>query len=618
MPQQPAAVSTNFPTPDTGDWLALVEKTLRGKPFAKAMVSHSADGIAFDALTIRNTAVIQPQPTRDGSNWLVTSANWGSDATAVNADILEDLLRGASSIALTMNTGSQGIMPDTLCVALEGVYLDMVPLTLIQGEDFEPAIKELSALVSSRSYAPGTLSGCLGVDPVGHLARTGRLSTKAEDLCTRGASIAKEWSSQHPGMATFNADGTVVANAGGSEAMEAGAALSAAVQYLRSMEAQGLDVEAAATQIQFTLSADTNLWLTIAKFRAARRVWQGILTACGVSGVPMRLNAVSAVHQFTMYDPWVNILRGTAKCFAAAIGGADIITTLPHDLMLGSTNSFSRRVARNIQIVLMEESNLGKVADPAAGSFALETLTSKMTNKIAEQFKSIEAQGGILASLRSGALAKDIDKVAGEQANLIRTRKRPITGVSEFPDITEDGPRFSPGPMPEQPALPPAADTAKPLLMRRSASEFEALRMRSDALKASTGSRPRVALINIGSPTDFTARATFAKNFFGAGGIKAIVGSGIDGPSSAAAQYADSGAKLAIICGSDDQYMNSADIIADALKEQGCLRVFLAGSAKTVPGLTNIDAYVSFGCDAVTILQSAYSVLDQGTAGENT
>lgn len=618
MPEQPAAVSTNFPTPYAGDWLALVEKTLKGKPFAKAMVSHSADGIAFDALTARNTAVIKPQPTRHDQNWLVTSPHWGSDATAVNVDILEDLLRGASAIALTIDTGSQGIAPNMLGAALEGVYLDMVPLTLIQGENFEPAIDELNALVADRNYAQGTLSGCLGVDPIGHFARTGRLTVKAEDLCTQGASIAKNWSQQHHDMATFNADGTVVANAGASEAAEVGAALSSAVQYLRCMEAQGLSVEAAATQIQFTLSADTNLWLTIAKFRAARRVWQGILAACGVTGVPMKLNAVSAVYQFTMYDPWVNILRGTAECFAAAIGGADIITTLPHDLMLGTTSSFSRRIARNIQIVLMEESNLGRVADPAAGSFALETLTAKMTEKIAEQFKSIEAQGGILSSLRRGSLAKEIEAIAGEQANLVRTRKHPITGVSEFPDITEGGPSFSPGPMPEDAELPPAVDTAKPLLMRRAAVPFETLRMRSDAIKAATGSRPRVALINIGAPVDFTARATFAKNFFEAGGIEAVPGSGIDGATAAANQFADSDAELAIICGRDEQYADVADAIANALKEKGCWQVFLAGSAKIVSGLTHIDDYVSLGCDAVTILEAAYSILDRGTTGGNT
>ena len=619
MPDNQPNFSSDFAEPDEAQWIALVEKTLKGRPFAKVMQHRSRNDIIVDALGTQKSGQPGGQPVRAHGDWAIASPNWGSDAAAVNRDILIDLERGASSIALTLDIhGPTGIAPDQLKTALEGVYLDMVPLTLIQGEDFKAGVSAYENLVQERGYARGTLSGSLGVDPVGTLARSGRLQTTADAAIVDAAEIASRWAVQQPTVATFNADGTVFSNAGASEALEVAGAISSATTYLRAMEQAGLSPVAAAAQIQFTLSASADLWLTIAKFRAARRLWESVLAACGVGDVPMKLNAVSAVYAITKKDPWVNILRGTAACFAAGLGGADGITTLPHDLFFGSSSDFSRRIARNIQIILMEESGLAKVSDPAAGSYSLEKLTSDLAEKSANLFREMEALGGILASLRSGALAASIAESAASRSKDIRSRKIGITGVSEFPDVNETPLNMAVEPyIQESSEQLPAGEETTPLPLRRLAQEFETLRFTSDAIAKQTGTRPSIGLVNLGSAADYTARASFAKNLFEAGGIEAISGAGSSTIDEAVTSYKAAGTTLAVVCGTDQQYVDMGVSLAAALKRVGCSRLYLAGKPANLANMdaAGVDESIYWGCDVIDVLERAYLALGHMEAG---
>ncbi len=594
------AYSTDFPAPDSETWLAMVERTLKGKPFDKAMKRRTLDGIEFPVLHTTAPAAAQEQPVRQGLGWHVTSPHWGTDPATINKEILTDLERGASAVALTVDAGLQGIAPEHLSAAFEAVFLDLIPVTLIQGSNFEEGCLAFREILSDRKYEPGSISGCLGVDPIGYFARSD-YDYDVRAATDSGAAIASQWAREQPSVATFTADGTVVANAGGSEVQELSFALSSAVAFLRAMEQAGLDIKTAASQIQFTLSADTNLWLTIAKFRAARRLWTQVLASCGVNTVEMKLNAVSAVHKISKRDPWVNILRGTAACFAAGVAGADLVTTLPHDLMLGTTDEFSRRIARNIQIVLLEESQLGQVTDPAAGSFALEKLTDQVFNKSVTAFQSLESQGGVVDALKSGSLAAQIEETAAMRSKSIETRKVQITGVSEFPDISEAS----------LPVVPNVSHQAR-LPLRRSAQAFEDLRMHSDGLLAKTGNRPSIFMANLGAPADFTARATFAKNFFEAGGIEAVPGNGGLSIADIAKQFTGSNSKIAVLCGTNAQYDDFAIELAAALKEKGCRRVYLAGPPNAVPDGSEIDDFAYMGANVIETVGRAYEAVVEG------
>jgi len=614
MPEKFSDFSSGFPVPSTDQWIALVEKTLKGKPFTAVMQRETHDGIIIDALGTKYPGDAKGQPVRPHGAWAIASPNWGCDAAAVNKDILIDLERGASAIELTLDTiGPVGVSPDQLAVALEGVYLDMLPLNLIQGEDFEAGVNAYEKLARKRGHSKDALSGSLGVNPIGTLARTGRLQTTAEEAIAAGAEIAARWAKQQPAVATFNADGTVFGNAGATEGTEIAAAVSAAIHYMRSMEQAGLSLKDAATQIQFSFSATSELWLTIAKFRAARRVWANVLSACGVERVPMKINGISAVSEITMIDPWVNILRGTAACLGAAVGGADIITTFPHDRAYGDSNNFSRRIARNIQIILMEESHLARVSDPAAGSFALEKLTDDLTEKSANLLGELEASGGILANLRSGLLLNTISETAVKRNTKVRKREIGITGVSEFPNIHEEllaspGNIFTINPK----NLPPAGEQITALSVSKLAHEFEALRLESDYLADENGVRPQIALINLGTAADYTARAAFSKNFFEAGGIEAIACPGSESIKDAVAAYSASGANLAVICGTDRYYNEVGTELARALKRVECVRLYLAGKPESANAIetAGVDECIYQGCDVIEALKRAYSALE--------
>lgn len=597
------------------EWKYLVEKTLKGKPFDKAMRKKTYDGVEYEALSTAETAIIESQPTRSHGDWAIVSPHWLNDAQQVNADALEDLSRGASAIAVSIDeSGQHGIPGADLKTAFSDVYLNMVPFTLIQGVNFEPAINALESILIERSYNPADIHGLLGVDPIGALARYGYAEQPVEEVITTAALIAANVAENWPHVSTFVADGTVYANAGAGEAQEVSACLSVALTYLRAMETAGLPLDKAAQQIQFTMSAGTNLWHTLAKFRTIRRLWQQVLTASGVTGVTAKVNAVLAVNQISMKDPWVNILRGTAGSFGAVVGGADAVTVLPHDLMLGTVNKFSRKIARNIQIILQEESNLAKVSDPAAGSYALETLTANMTTDAWGLIQEIESANGILSELRSGALVERINKTKNKRSEAIRKRKYALTGVSEFPNIDEPSIAGMLNHPITETNTATHAEHVTPLVLARLAWDFEKLRFQSDEIEIKSGNRPSVFLANIGTPADYTARATFAKNFFEAGGVKAVSGEGQCDAHALANEFIATGTKSAILCGTDTQYEEIAEDVIGALKAKGCGRIYIAGKITETAHLTEagLDEMVYLGADVIEILQKHYEMLGDG------
>jgi methylmalonyl-CoA mutase len=281
-------------------------------------------------------------------------------------------------------------------------------------------------------------------------------------------------------------------------------------------------------------------------------------------------------------DPWVNMLRTTVATLAAGVGGADAVTVLPFDHALGLPDAFARRIARNTSTILIEESYLSRVVDPAGGSWYVERLTDELAHAGWEFFQEIERTGGQAAALRSGRIGQDLaDTWAARSAKLAK-RREPITGVSEFPNLAERPVERAPAPAPRSGGLP---------RVRRDEA-YEALRARSDAHLAATGSRPRVYLAALGPAAAHTARVGFAANLFQAGGIEPVT----------EGSFADSGATEAVLCSSDALYEEQAATLAQELKDAGASHVFLAGRPGQYPG---VDAYVFAGCDAVAVLSAA-------------
>jgi methylmalonyl-CoA mutase len=390
--------------------------------------------------------------------------------------------------------------------------------------------------------------------------------------------------------------------------------LAAGVAYLRAIESAGVRLEDAQAMVYARLSADADQFLTLAKFRALRLLWARIEQASGLAPKPLFIAADTAWRMLTRRDPYVNMLRATIATFSAGLGGADAITVLPHTLALGLPDPFARRAARNTQLVLLEESNLAKVSDPAAGSGGIETLTQELCEAAWSLFQEIEKAGGVFSALEQNLIQRKVAATrALREANIAR-RKDVLTGATEFPNLHEAYVAV----LDAKPAALASYGEAKikfdALPPMRLAAPFEHLRDRSDQILKSSGARPKVFLANLGTPAEFTPRATFAKSFFETGGIEAVDTQGFTDPAALAAAFKASGARLICLCSSDKIYAAQAAAGAKALQAGGARHIYLAGrpgELETPLRAAGVTGFIFAGGDALTALQEAYRLTEQ-------
>ncbi|WP_225830468.1 methylmalonyl-CoA mutase family protein [Streptomyces sp. NK08204] len=590
LPDDGLSLAAEFPDATHEQWQRLVEGVLRksgkevsGEAVEDALSTTLEDGLRTRPLyTARDAA---PDPGLPGFAPFVrgsrpegnTAGGWDvrqrHAALAENA-VLTDLENGVTSLWLVLGEG--GIPVESLGRALEGVYLDLAPVALDAGRDTEAAAEALLALYAERGVDAKAARGTLGGDPLGYEARTGT----ALDFAPFAA-LAARCAESYPGLRALTVDALPYHEAGGSAAQELGASLATGVAYLRELTEAGLSVEQAAGQLEFRYAATADQFLTVAKLRAARRLWARVAEVSGAPGAGAQVqHAVTSPVMMSRRDPWVNMLRTTVATLAAGVGGADSVTVLPFDHALGLPDAFARRIARNTSTILLEESHLGRVIDPAGGSWYVERLTDELARAAWDFFRTIERDGGQAAVLRSGRLRTDLATTWAQRSKRLAKRSEPVTGVSEFPLLAEKPVRREPAPEPPSGGLP---------RVRRDEA-YEELRARSDAHLAATGARPRIFLATIGPAAAHTARATFAANLFQAGGIEPVTEGG----------FADSGATEAVLCSSDALYAEQAGQAAESLRAAGARHVFLAGRGD----YAGVDSYVFAGCDAVAVLSA--------------
>lgn len=547
------------------------------------------------------------------AGWEVRQYHADPDPARAAEAVLADLEHGGGSVWLTL--GEAGLPVSALPTVLRDVYLDLAGVVLDAGPQTKAAAERFFQLLAERAVANEAATGSLGADPLGLLARTGGAADSADDTgadattarLAEAAELAARCHRDYPGLRALTVDALAYHEAGASPAQELGAALATGVAYLRELTAAGLSVDAAAGQLEFRFAATEDQFLTIAKFRAARRLWARVAEVSGVSpqAAAQRQHAVTSAVMMTARDPWVNMLRTTVATLAAGVGGADAVTVLPFDSALGLPDAFARRIACNTQAILLEESHLGRVIDPAGGSWYVEQLTEELAQAAWAWFQEIERAGGLRAALDSGLIGERIAATWAERSARLAKRREPITGVSEFPNLGEQ-------PLVREPAphLPGRARPGGGLPRVRRAEAFEALRDRSDAHLAATGSRPRLFLAALGPASAHTARATFAANLFQAGGIETVLAAGTE-PAALAAEFTASGATTACLCSSDTLYAELGETVAGALKAAGAGTVLLAGrpgEQREAYQRAGVDEFVFAGGDAVALLTS---LLDQ-------
>lgn len=623
VPPEPERLSlaAEFPAPEPDAWVALVDQVLRRSgrigedapagagvekltwltpdgvrvpPLLTAQDAPDVEiGVPGAAPFVRGGRAAGPVP--DG--WDVRQRHAESDPAAAREAIAADLDNGVSSIWLAIGEG--GTAPADLPAVLADVYLDLAPVVL-DGEGSDLGAAEFLALAAERGVDPAALLGTLGLDPLGRRARTGDGPDLGSIL-----PLARRVADEYPQLRAIVVDALPVHGAGASEGQELGWSLAAGVAYLRVLTTAagrddgtaGLDLPAAARLLEFRYAATAEQFPTIAKLRAARRLWARVTQACG-EALPQHQHAVTSPVMQTRRDSYVNLLRGTVAGFAAGVGGADAVTVAPFDAAIGAPGPFSRRIARNTQSLLVQEAHLARVIDPAGGSWFVEHLTAELARAAWEFFQEIEAAGGARAVLDSGFLADRVAVVRERRERDVATRRAPLTGVSEFADLHEK-------PV-ERAQVPARAGGGLPVF--RLAEPYEARRDRSDAVLARTGERPRALLATLGPPAAYTARAGFARNLLAAGGIDAVDAGPTETPEDVAKAFTDAGTPVAVLCSTDAIYAERAPATVAVLREAGARHILLAGKAD-VPGL---DGHLAAGCDALAVIDAVYQTLEGG------
>lgn len=532
------------------------------------------------------------------SGWKVAEAFPvdGAGVEAGNGTVLLALTEGVS--ALVLKVGGDGVAPAELDRLLEGVFIDLVPVILdvtgATGAEYGAAADALLALVAGMDDAQrARLSVDLGADPLtasGDGPAVADVVAVAAKVCGHGGAVR-----------AVTVDGPAFHNLGASASWEIAAAVGAAVAYLRLLTDGGLAVGDALRQISFRLAADDDQFATIAKLRALRRLWARVAEVAGAPEAgAATVHAVTSLPMMAQRDPWVNMLRTTLAAFSAGVGGADTVLVHPFDVALPAgaaqtSPGFARRIARNSQLLLLEESHIGRVLDPAGGSWFVEDLTAELAATAWAQFQDIEARGGYRAA--SDYVSSAIAEVAARRAGDIAHRRVALTGVNEFPNLAE-------APLPQA-----GSQAATAPRVRRYGAGFEDLRDRSDVYLAATGSRPKVLLLPLGPLAEHNVRTTFAANLLASGGIEAVNPGTVDAAGVAAA-VSQAGSTVAVLCGTDARYATEASGVVAAARAAGIGTVCLAGPPKAVAEAAELpDEYLTAKIDAVAALSNLLSTL---------
>ncbi len=671
------SIRDDFPPVSYEQWRAVVERDLKGAPFEKRLVTHTYEGIdiqpvythedwpgADDPAGFPGFAPFTRGSTPLGASlrgWDICQEHAHPDPAQTNAAVLTDLQRGATSVLLRLDyaarhgmdpadsaardaVGRDGVAVHhrrDLELALAGVHLDMAGVSLEAGAAFLPAAAAMIALWQDRGVDPAAARGAFNADPLAVLARDGRLPCSTDRAMALMGDLA-DYCHQHlPGVTAVRIGTGPYHHAGANAAQDLAFSMATAVAYLRCLTEHGMSLDAAARQFRFSYSVGCNLFLAIAKLRAARKLWATVLKHCGAdpSTAAMNMHVRASKRTITSRDPWVNLLRNTVCCFAAVAAGARSMTSEPFDKALGLPDEMSRRIARNTPIILLEEAHLGFVSDPGGGCWLIEKLTDELAETAWPIFQAVEQRGGMAAALQSGFVAAQIDSAFKPRLKNLATRRDAITGVSEFPDVSEKPLNRPPpdsdairsatanrlrllGSTPEaeaaadrlhrsalepegangaltqraieaaavdlllcriqEAALGPVsvageAVTIAPLTPHPYAEPFEQLRDAVDGYRQDTGARPKVFLANLGPVAEYTARAGYARNFFEAGGFEVISSGDCEDTEAAVNAFARSGSRIAVICSSDRLYQQQVEHVAPRLKAAGARTLVLAG-----------------------------------------
>ena len=686
-----------FTPPTDEEWKEACEALLKGAPFEKVMFTKTYEGITFDPMyTKKHTEAILPKSVMPGMGDYLRGVDaagyigkpWGiaqaCDETLPSENnellrhendkgstiyhiVLDSATRAGIDARQASHVGDLGTSVttvDDMHTLLEGLDLGKFPLYVYAGANALPILSLVAAARRAAGEDMQHVQGIIGADPIGALAAEGQLDAPLASYYDSLAAAAS-WSVKNaPHLRTIFVRSDVYSNGGANDVQEVASSLATAAAYLRALCERGLTIDEAASQIAFGFSMGANFFLQIAKLRAVRPIWAQIVKAFGgnAESQKMRIHARPALFFKTIYDPYVNMLRNTTEIFSGVVGGIDSFESAPFDEPIRKGDEFSRRIARNIQIMLQEEFGMLQPIDPAGGSWAVETLTRQMKEKIWKEFQSIEERGGVIDALRSGSIQDGIAAILAERFKKSEIRKDRIVGNNMYPNMTEtllDRREEDTAAMKQarketidaylsdidaehckkalaafkadgalghgiEAALAGAtiaelmaavtegkgsSETVAAIAPHRWSERFEALRQRTEDYKAAKNDNVKVFLANMGPIPQHKARADFTTGFLQVGAFEVLGNDGFKTVEEAAEAARASGADAVVICSTDATYPEIVPALAPKLHEVlPNARVFLAGAAPK----DLLETYNNAGIDEyISVKANCYEVLER-------
>lgn len=564
-----------FEVPSLDQWQAEAERLLKGAPFARKMFTTTLEGLQVGSMA---TAADRPEPdwsatlpgqapylrgADSGVGWYVAQELPLNDPADFNAALVHDLERGQNAVNLILEgagprgTAAHGI--EDLRACLQGVDLEKTPVFIQAGGVPLATANDLLTLAGENGGDLKALRGRVGCDPVAGFAVEGSLPLPAEQLYDELADLARLVGEKAPELRTLPVYEDPWHDGGADGALGLGLTLASAVTALREMESRGLSLEDAASRIHFNLCVGSDFFLEIARLRALRILWSQVLTACGIdpASAPIMVHARTSRRTGTKLDPHVNMLRATTQAMSAVFGGVDSLHVAPFDETTSQPDEFSRRIARNVQLILALECHFGHVADPAGGSWFVEKLTADVAEAAWKHFQAAEEAGGMQAALESGLVQEWVAAAAGARASRLATRREVLVGTNQYPD-----PKAL-----VQSAAPVAAGEEGSIPLRRDGVPFEELRARVEAMGSADPAAGRVFCACLGDVSRYMPRLEFTRRFYRVGGFEVTDSGYATTVEEAMAAAGADGARAVVLVGLDATYAELAGPVVEALKK---------------------------------------------------
>jgi methylmalonyl-CoA mutase len=579
MAKQNNHLFAEFNAPTTNEWYDATVNSLKGKPFDK-LIKTTYEG--FDLKPMYRAEDIADLPHVDtlpgefpytrgtksdgylSEAWWIAQSVTASTPQELNATLKHDLGRGQTAI----NIGYEHLLhADDLAITFADIDLTQYPLLIDADCHATDIYHALSVYLGDDRIAQ--IRGCIGYDPVRTLARDGQVSSALFD---RMAELTKHASQQSPSLDTIAIHTDTYHNAGANAVQEIAIAAATGVTYITEMMARGLDIDQIAPKMRFFLNVGEHFFMEIAKLRAIKMIWAQIVHELGgnAESAKIKLHVKTADRNKTRYEPYVNMLRVTTEALAGALGGVDSLEVTPFDHPLGEPDEFSRRISRNVQLILQNEVNLTNLIDPAGGSWYVEHVTHQLAQSAWSSFQQIEAQGGIIDALVKGTIQQEIHAIFNQHQDRIHSRRDVLVGTNMYANFDETQAISRTQARYDIPANTASHNVIKatPLMQRRFSASFEQLRANSEQYQSINGHRPQLFIANFGVLREYKARMDFTRGFYEVGGFELIDTGGFNDVESAVHAAVNHGVSAVVICSTDGKYVDLVPEFVPALKAQ--------------------------------------------------